>query len=48
MKKSIVFLFTLFALQLTFTQNTIPLDTLSWNISARAYVFENYKGKASI
>ncbi|MDT7831759.1 hypothetical protein RQM59_05170 [Flavobacteriaceae bacterium S356] len=30
------------------SQNTIPLDTINWQINARSYVFENYKGKDAI
>lgn len=29
-------------------QSTIPLDTVHWNINAKAYVLENYKGKDAI
>lgn len=48
MKKLFIILFALLALQLAHTQNNIPLDTLNWDITARAYVLENYKGKESI
>jgi hypothetical protein len=29
-------------------QNTIPLDTVHWQVNARSHVFEQYKGKKSI
>lgn len=29
-------------------QNSIPLDTINWNINAKAYVLENYNGKDAI
>ncbi|CAM1344414.1 hypothetical protein [Tenacibaculum amylolyticum] len=29
-------------------QNTIPLDTINWDIQAKSYLIENYKGKNAI
>ena len=49
MKKSIITI--CFFLLGTFTitaQNIIPLDTTHWDISARAHLFETYKGKDAI
>lgn len=31
-----------------YTQNHIPLDTINWNIKAKSYVIEKYKGKDAI
>jgi len=35
-------------LYLGFGQQSIPMDTLHWDIDAKSYVLENYKGKESI
>ncbi|MEM7084910.1 MAG: hypothetical protein AAF489_01930 [Bacteroidota bacterium] len=45
-----LFFITLFFLScsINFAQNQIPLDTLHWNINARAYVLEQYQGKDAI
>ena len=49
MKKSILLLSTLLLLLYHGNaQNSIPLDTTNWDIKARSYVLENYKGKPSI
>lgn len=49
MKKSIVsFSFCLFMLYTLNAQNNIPLDTAHWDISARAHLFEKFKGKDAI
>ncbi|WP_299555785.1 hypothetical protein [Seonamhaeicola sp.] len=31
-----------------FSQNRIPIDTMHWDIKAKSYVIENYKGKKAI
>ena len=49
MKKSILLLTAILAfLHFGNAQNNIPLDTANWDINARSYVLENYKGKSSI
>lgn len=49
MIKMISFLFlNFFFLQVIMSQKIIPLDTIHWNIRAKAYLFENYKGKDAI
>ena len=41
-------LFTLFIIKIGISQNNIPLDTIHWEIRAKSYVLENYKGKDAI
>ena len=48
MKKIIPLLFSLFVLSAVNSQNTIPLDTVNWNIRAKSYVLKHYKGKDAI
>jgi hypothetical protein len=45
-----LFAITLFLLSIMFlnSQNNISLDTTKWDIKAKAYVIENYKGKAAV
>lgn len=44
---SVLTLFT-FCLSEVSAQKIIPLDTVNWNINARSYVLENYKGKDAV
>ena len=44
---SVLILFT-FCPDEILAQNIVPLDTTNWNINARSYVLENYKGKDAI
>ncbi|MFY0605053.1 MAG: hypothetical protein JXQ93_14070 [Flavobacteriaceae bacterium] len=49
MKKSIMTIcFFLLGTFITKAQNIIPLDTTHWEISARAHLFETFKGKDAI
>jgi hypothetical protein len=43
-----VLIFFTLSLSSVSAQNIIPLDTVNWNINARSYVLENYKGKDAI
>ncbi|WP_299537314.1 hypothetical protein [Ulvibacterium sp.] len=38
----------LFTINLGLSQKTIPLDTLHWDINAKSYVLENFKGQEAI
>ncbi len=42
---TLLFLLTLVSVK---SQNTIPIDTTHWQIQARSYVIESYKGKSAI
>ncbi len=42
------YLLLAFFSQLNMAQNIIPLDTINWEIRAKSYVIENYKGKNAI
>ncbi|WP_299163011.1 hypothetical protein [uncultured Tenacibaculum sp.] len=44
-KLSIIFLFFV---NIIYSQNYIPIDTTNWDIKAKAYLIENYKGKNAI
>ena len=44
---SVLILFTFYPSEIS-AQNIVPLDTTNWNINARSYVLENYKGKDAI
>ncbi len=49
MKRRLSFLILMLKLGLnSYAQEVIPLDTNHWDINARAYVFENYKGQDAI
>lgn len=48
LKSSISFAFFILYLTIGVAQETIPLDTLHWDINARAYVLEPFKGKNAI
>ena len=44
-KLSIIFLFFV---NIIYSQSYIPIDTTNWDIKAKAYLIENYKGKDAI
>ncbi len=49
MKKLIITTFLLVAIiTISKSQEVIPLDTLNWNMNAKSYVLENYKGNNAI
>ena len=48
MKQKLIILATLFITLSVSAQGTIPIDTTNWNIQAKSYVLENYKGKDAI
>lgn len=43
-----LFTVLLFVTSITFSQNYIPLDTINWDINAKSYIIENFKGKDAI
>lgn len=43
-----LFIILLFISSIGYSQNNIPLDTINWDIKAKSYVIENYKGKDAI
>lgn len=45
---AVLLLFLTLSVQHSRAQRSIPMDTLNWEISARAYVLENYKGQDAI
>ncbi len=47
-KSTIFFAFLFFYSMIALSQQIIPLDTVNWDINARAYVLEPYKGKDAI
>ena len=49
MNRTALFIISLLgSINFGFGQEAIPLDTLNWDINAKSYVFENYKGKDAI
>ncbi|WP_422859952.1 hypothetical protein ACOKFD_03300 [Flagellimonas sp. S174] len=48
MRTVLVYAVACFQLSMVFSQETIPLDTVHWDIDARAHVFEPFKGKDAI
>ncbi|TAI48822.1 hypothetical protein [Flagellimonas allohymeniacidonis] len=47
-KSTIFFAFLLFHSIIALSQEIIPLDTVNWDINARSYVLESFKGKDAI
>lgn len=47
-KSTIFFVFLFFCSMIGWSQDIIPLDTVNWDIKARSYVLESYKGKDAI
>ncbi|MDO5980610.1 hypothetical protein [Flavivirga spongiicola] len=48
MKRILLITLTIMLPNLIQSQNSIPIDTTHWNIQAKSYVIENYKGKEAI
>lgn len=46
--KNLICSFILLVAGYSFSQNIIPLDTTYWDIKARSFVIENYKGKEAV
>lgn len=46
--RSKLFFILLFVTSIGYTQNYISLDTINWDINAKSYIIENFKGKDAI